>query len=55
MLGFFETQVGYFYFKDELGLGEETLARLLAQHGPVLSQRRSTLEAKGSALALALG
>ena len=50
MLTLFEKRVGYFYFRDELRVDEETLSRVLAQHGPVLSQRRDTLQRKGEAL-----
>ena len=42
MLGVAERRVGYFYFRDELGLDEATLGRLLAHHGAVSSQRRDT-------------
>ncbi|KAK7242273.1 serralysin-like protein [Aureococcus anophagefferens] len=49
MLTLFEKRVGYFYFRDELQVDEETLSRVLAQHGPVLSQRRDTLQRKGGA------
>ena len=54
MLTLFEKRVGYFYFRDELQVDEETLSRVLAQHGPVLSQRRDTLQRKGEALREAL-
>ena len=50
MLGVMERRVGYFYFRDELGLDEATLGRLLAHHGAVLSQRRDTLAEKGASL-----
>ena len=36
MLGVMERRVGYFYFRDELGLDEVTMSRLLAHHGAVL-------------------
>ena len=54
LLGRFRREVGYFYFRDGLGLGEDALDRLLARNGPVLSQTRATLEAKGDALRAAL-
>ena len=50
MLGVMERRVGYFYFRDELGLDEVTMSRLLAHHGAVLSQRRDTLAEKGASL-----
>merc|ERR1719506_532725 len=50
MLGVMERRVGYFYFRDELGLDEATLGRLLVHHGAVLSQRRDTLAEKGASL-----
>ncbi|KAH8075002.1 hypothetical protein JL721_986 [Aureococcus anophagefferens] len=34
MLTLFEKRVGYFYFRDELQVDEETLSRVLAQLGP---------------------
>ena len=54
MLTLFERQVGYFYFRDELRVDEATLSRLLAQHGPVLAQRRDTLKRKGERLRASL-
>uniref|UniRef100_A0A7S3K0Z1 RNA polymerase sigma-70 region 4 domain-containing protein n=1 Tax=Aureoumbra lagunensis TaxID=44058 RepID=A0A7S3K0Z1_9STRA len=42
--------VGYFYFKDDLCLEDQVLARVAARHGRVLSQRRETLRTKADAL-----
>ncbi|KAJ8598348.1 hypothetical protein CTAYLR_002997 [Chrysophaeum taylorii] len=51
---FAEEEVGYFYFKDDLGLDDGRLAAITA-HGAVLQQRRETLRRKGEWARKALG
>ncbi|KAJ1461519.1 hypothetical protein M885DRAFT_270811 [Pelagophyceae sp. CCMP2097] len=55
LLGYFVAQVGFFYCKEDLGLDEATLARIVYLHGDVIAQRRDTIKAKGDAIKDALG
>lgn len=49
-----ESKMGYFYFKNDLGLDDARLASVITRYGTVLGQTRETLNAKAETLKKAL-